>query len=498
MKKITANFHLVAVLAGSLFLYLAFPTSNASIDGYTYAASVKYGEELFHPHHLLYNLQGYALHRAVSSFFDEADALYFMIGLNGIYAFLILVVLLFCLRKMGAEKRKVPWLLMIAAFSFGPWRFATENETYILPILLSVTASYFWINGLQNRKGSQFALSGFFAALAILFHQLHIFWWLGLLAGCLLLKGPGEVKRAVVFTAPALIIPLAYLLALHHLGLELSLAQLQQYALHEYMRGNASAGIGYMSFVLTPISLFRSFFQVHGYVWKMLLIEKAFWIPAIISLFLAIAGLFFLLKRKWQLNRTFLPVAEIHLLILLLTLVFAFLSYGNAEFLAGIPVILVILMACFKYVSTRGLAAIGGALLVWNFWFGIWPLYHFGMQQDEMIARYMMSSPESVFILEDPVRPASIMYYQSHTAPLSAFRCERIDSSEIRLMVEEASVSGKAVFSNCGGQPQVMSRAALLAAEGSAGVLSDFETEVADSAQSFNGWHFLYTVRNRQ
>ena len=53
-------------------------------------------------------------------------------------------------------------------------RYVTEGETYIIPLFFSLMASYG-----ASRKQSAFGCS-MLAALACLFHQIHVFWWMGL------------------------------------------------------------------------------------------------------------------------------------------------------------------------------------------------------------------------------------------------------------------------------------------------------------------------------
>ncbi len=79
----------------------------------------------------------------------------------------------------------MPAWLLLAGSCFGVLRFATENETYIQPLLLALLASVAWAQSLQTEKNARrwLLLAGLLAALACLVHQLMVWWWLGLLLG---------------------------------------------------------------------------------------------------------------------------------------------------------------------------------------------------------------------------------------------------------------------------------------------------------------------------
>src|SRR5690349_13241780 len=132
------------VLLFFMLLYLLFPTANSTLDAWYYAACVKHGKDLFLPHHLLYNAFGYLLHKAVQLTGFSPDALAFLKVLNALFAVACLAVLNALLKQLHyTEMRRVGWLL-VAGASFGVWRFATENEVYLLPILLCLCASLCW------------------------------------------------------------------------------------------------------------------------------------------------------------------------------------------------------------------------------------------------------------------------------------------------------------------------------------------------------------------
>ena len=58
MKK-----YILIIISGIILFYLLFPTNNSTLDAYGYAASIKYGFDLFKPHHLFYNVFLYVINK---------------------------------------------------------------------------------------------------------------------------------------------------------------------------------------------------------------------------------------------------------------------------------------------------------------------------------------------------------------------------------------------------------------------------------------------------
>ena len=191
-----------------LLAYLLFPSHNSSIDAYYYAASIRHSGELFHPHHLLYNLSGFLFLKAVHLFGIFPDVLSFLKGVNALVAALCLVIVRHIFRQMGRDHSEISGLLILTGSSFALWRYATENETYLIPLAFSLMASSFFLYYLNGRKLRYLFIAGTFGSLAILYHQIHFFWWLGLCIGVVI-----HVRRwraFVLYSLPILLVPLVY------------------------------------------------------------------------------------------------------------------------------------------------------------------------------------------------------------------------------------------------------------------------------------------------
>jgi hypothetical protein len=140
-------------------IYLVFLNNNSSLDAYGYASYVKQGENLFLSHHLLYNAIGFLWVKFIE-LFGSFDTLLTLKAMNAALASASLLVLGIILKQHGFGLKKVcAWLCFVGS-SWGVMRFATENETYIAPILFSLLASLYLLKHLKNKKEHQILLSG--------------------------------------------------------------------------------------------------------------------------------------------------------------------------------------------------------------------------------------------------------------------------------------------------------------------------------------------------
>jgi hypothetical protein len=264
-------------------IYCLFFSKVSSVDGFGFAYLIKEGEDLFLSHHLLYNFFGFIWVRFVHYFFD-LDTLWLLKVMNSLAAGVSLMLLEKILKKRGVETLKRILWVVFAGSSWGFMRFATENETYILPICFSLLGSLWIVNYLSNKKSFFLFLAGFFAAFAALVHQIHFFWWLGILV-VLLLKDR-SLKRLAIYFLPAIIVPGIYFCAfVFYQNNSFSFVSLIQFIFHDYQSGVAEFSIESKNFLLTPISFIRTFVQIHGYMYNFF--KENWWF--IFSLTLSIA-----------------------------------------------------------------------------------------------------------------------------------------------------------------------------------------------------------------
>jgi hypothetical protein len=87
-------------------------------DSYGYGASVKYGEDLFQPHHLLYTGLNYLFYQPFVMLFPALDALRFMQLLNALFSIASLFLLMRMLISKGVNDIHAGWLTFAVGCSF--------------------------------------------------------------------------------------------------------------------------------------------------------------------------------------------------------------------------------------------------------------------------------------------------------------------------------------------------------------------------------------------
>jgi hypothetical protein len=92
MKKIINKVSITHVIIFLTFFYLLFPTENSSLDAYLYASHIKFNENLFSPHHLLYNAFLYVLIYPIKQLYSNVDILLLSKHINSIFLLLNLIV----------------------------------------------------------------------------------------------------------------------------------------------------------------------------------------------------------------------------------------------------------------------------------------------------------------------------------------------------------------------------------------------------------------------
>jgi len=491
----------VAVAGLLTALCLALPTANATGDAWYYAACARWGQELWQPHHLLYNYFGWLWLRLVgASGVAGPLALTWLQQLNALAAGASLLALGRLLRQAGTPAAAIAaWLLLVGS-CFGMLRFATENETYMQPLMLALLASLAWAQALYaeaGRRSGWLMLAGLLAALACLVHQLMVWWWLGLLLGLRPWRGRPALGAALAYGLPALLVPLAYALAAPG-GWVLGTVR---FALHDYLTGGARVELGAKDLLLTVINLGRTAAQVHGNLlpllhrWPLLLGGCA-----LASLALAAYGLLGV-RRGLARPGPAAPspartVRRTHALIGLLHLGFAVQAAGNAEFMVMLPALAAVALAggaLLPWPPAR-IAALGTALLGWNLAFGLVPahLLDYTGTGPALRAR-VLAAPGAWFLLRDPNPLRNQLHYFTGR-PASAPRIvglARRDSTAFRGWLAGRLAAGDTIYTDALGGYQPFDRARLTQGNQAARLLAGQLAERVDSFATLSGPRYL-------
>lgn len=496
---------------------LALPTANATGDAWYYAACARWGQELWQPHHLLYNGIGWLWLRLVGAGGPAPaglPALAWLQSLNALAAGGCLLALAPLLRRAGAPRATVPAWLLLTGSCFGVLRFATENETYIQPLLLALLASLAWAQSLQDEEKAWrwLLLAGLLAVLACLVHQLMVWWWLGLLLGLRPWRDRPALAAAACYAAPALLVPLAYAWAAPG-----GVGGLVRFALHDYLTGNARVELGGKALLITAISLVRTAVQVHGNLlpllhrWPLLLGGVS-----VISLALGTYGALGA-RATWRkptldpaptpcptpplptqsLNHSIThSLRRTHALIGALHLGFAAQAAGNAEFMVMLPALAAVALAGGWLVAwpPRRVAAAGVALLSWNLAFGLIPTHFLDYNSTGPALRArVLSQPSAWFLLRDPnLLRNQLQYYtgRPNAAP-RVMGLARPDTTAFHQWLAARLAAGDTVYTDALGGYRPFDRAQLTQGDAAARLLAGFAAGRVDSFSTFFGPRYL-------
>ncbi len=471
------------------FLLYAFgATNNSSLDAWAYATDVSKGDNLFAPHHLFYSLLGY-LWVGVINIFIDADVLLLLKLLNAVFAAATLFILFRFLGVFSNNPRINLLLVALVGSSWGIMRFATENETYIVPLFFSLLGSFLLIKG-KSKKDIIF--SGLFAALATLFHQVMFFWWFGLML-CQIFKR--NFKNVILFALPALIVPIVYSLVVYFKYETLSTDLLFRFVFSDYYSGAASLELGAKSILLLFIGAIRSFVQVHGYIGNLLIESYWFWIAGFIAVVMIVSGLFVLVRNFRFLNLKKKPILWFYLVIALFQLAFALLAGGNSEFLVMLPVLVAIILIYVENISNAALGLIVAGIFIWNTSFGLIPLKYKTLDGSSMVVNHIASnSKKSVYILYSLPRIENELNYKGvkNNSILIKYNQQGVSIADtINVLLK----NGYSVYTDVYNRPKTLSRENMVFdLNDIQRVFENYRIEPTDSVRSISGEYYLHSI----
>ena len=501
LPKTLENITLLLFIAIAFLFYAYLPTHNSTVDAYYYASCIKYGKDLFLPHHLLYNWLGYLLYN-FSVYFDRSiDALALMKLTNALFTSGCLYVFYLILKRLNYSFSEILPTVLIAGFSFGIWRFATENENYIIPVFFSLIGSLLFINFLKKQIILTLFFSGFMASLACLFHQIHFFWWFGLFLGVIFITK--NFKQVLLYTLPALIVPLVYLIVIEfYCKLPITYFNTTHFVFHDFYSGGVTTAIGLDNFYMTGISFIRTFFQVHGI--QIILIKKSLFFLLPILIFIGLSAYIIFknknfVSRNISANQSFIHV---HSAIFILQLAFAFYSVGNAEFMVMLPFLLLLVILFYFEIKKSVLWAAALALIIWNFSYGIYPNHKYDFTGSEKIATKVISNRSDFFIIDNMNLIDNIIYYKTGidtNKNITNAPWERIASnkplSKLSDTIDYLLSRNIKVFTNSVEKPKVMNRASVLVTKSDDEFFSRYLAVKIDSISAFYGKYYLCEIQ---
>ncbi len=427
------------------------------------------------------------------------DVFLLMKVINALAATGILFVLHKILRTVKCDKNNADYYLLIAGGCFAIARFATENETYIIPVLLSMIATLYFIRFYKQKQLHAIALAGLFASLACLYHQIHVFWWFGLWLGMLLIKS--KWKTIMVYTSFGILVPLVYFMVVYfYENKSVTIQSISAFVLRDFFKGNVETNIQVKHFLLAGINTIRSFIQVHGYLLVMIKKHILYVTPAIVSFVLFIISLFHLRKTKKQNDKSFNKIGYTLLVVFCLHWLFALYSVGNAEFMVMLPLLVIVVVSIFFKLKKQVLAMLATALLVWNISYGILPNAFIRFKNSDELASLVLKHPDDLFILKDNKLVENQLYYltsieereQLHKAPSMLKQQHKVLA--LHNKIASYHKAGKNVFTDCIAYPDVISRRKIIENKGDVEFFSEYHLIAVDTITTYTGLNILYKI----
>lgn len=465
--------------------YCCFQTQNANIDSWYYAACVKHGEELINSHHLLYNGIGRVWYLLLSLLYPSIHAL---TALNLMNAFAAVACLFLCykiLLRLNQDSETAFLLTMIGGATFGFMRFATDAETYILPLVFAL-----W-SVLRLLSGDKALVSAaLMAGAAILVHELYIWWALSL--GIYILRTRSLKTTLLKFGIPMLIVPVVYCLAFY---LSDSQQGFTDFIIGRYGDHQASVSLSGAGVLLTIINMIRSVFQIHGqisFVFRQYPVASA-------AVFIAVSGFAIMAIRRLkyfksgQLTREQKPVYQLFLSAFLLFTIFACLSSGNAEFMTMLPFFIIFAWTARpSVIDIPFLKYFFLVLMLWNAATGILPPALLDISRNDRQCEFTEKHrPHAAFLwCSKPLVENMLTYKEGFNVPVDYLHR---DSAEVIKAIE----SGKTVYTDYFNTTTVFSRRGITDKHHLITLKNRFNTVVCDSFDNLWGKNYIWQMSQK-
>lgn len=484
-------FNKKTIFAIIFILYVFLPTNNSSLDAFAYAGYTKYNYNLFTPHHLFSNAIIYILLLPFKLVNINIDTLTFSKIINSLFQLFNLFIFFKLLGILKIKEKKKLLYILALAFSFSLWRYGTENETYIIPITFSLLGSYFFLKNITNNCTTNILASSLFGVFACLFHQIHFFWWLGILIGFYIYTK--NIKTIFQYILPAILVPISYVLVLKwYEQQEVTLFNIQHFVLHDFYKGTVMSNFGWKGIFFQILNTVRTYFQIHPNIYILIKTNWIYLIP-IISFFIISYISFIKLRkatilslRKQDHLKTFI---NIHVLIFILNYLFAFYNYGNIEFMVMLPFLLCLCIATKYVINDKLILTVSILLFIWNFSYGIFPNYKYNYYNDQELVNYMIHNKEKTFIIKRATVLNEYFYKTGIDNPKNILLLHKTSNEKLSEIINEK----KEVYTDVLNKPTILNKEKMTA-QNSLTNFSTYSKELVFSYVGFYGKSSIYKI----
>jgi len=452
-----------------IFIYTVFRNNNPSNDAWAYAASAKWGFELFSPHHLLYNLPGFILTHVLQYLGFSPDVLILMQTLNAIAAGACLWMFYRLLQQEGFVLKQVVTALTAIGSSYVFLRYATENETYIFPLFCMLSALFYWNQYIRYQNLIYLIASGSLMGSGILFHQQQI---ISLIALTLYIF---IYRKLSLRSFMYLILPVIIITGLGYISVwaftDTFTASPLHYFFHDFIQGSASFTPGWKQWILTPVSLIRTGFQLHGNILPIVNENRVLIIGLIISILFVWMAVVLLIKNRHLLR---MPIQKLKLPVYLFIghLVFALWFGANHEFMVPLPVLGAWSLLSFTWTMPSGIVRLFVlGMLIWNISIAMYPQAFMTLSSEQACVEQIQKTPGTVWVLQEANAIRHRLFYDTGVKAENLLQgpawyyAVKGSTEELHKHIDSLLLLGVPVYTDCLNRPQVWSRANWLNAE---------------------------------
>lgn len=459
------------------------------IDSWYYSACVKFKTELFNSHHLIYNYFGYYWFILLQKINPKIEAITALNLLNAIAAIACLYLIYECLIKLKTNATNALWLSLFCGVSFGFMRYATDAETYILPIAFSLGSTLLFI---KNEQKNHLFYAGLLAAIALLFHQVHLWWTIAMFISLLYSK-PFKIKKIVSFTTPLLFVAIIYWIVYKNGHFSFTFFE---FVVGEYGKGNAGFDLSWKAFLLTIINVFRTFIQLHGNIMALFQLYPLVEFTSIsLALAILIRGFIkqdfkYFFQSKQNLNKSFFLMAMI------LQITFAFISSGNAEFMVMLPFLLILsLVSAFQLSDIPFVKHLTVSILIWNLSVAIIPNAILKLNMVEKQTQISIQQEKSYSLWKNkPLVENRMNYIKGFDYETKyLLHLKSISSRTLDSLLENSNT----IYTDLPNSDSQYSRANLLSNHKEIELLANFRLIKYDSFDNIYGKNYIYSIRKR-
>lgn len=151
-----------------LVFFIFIPNKDQAYDSYAFLLDARYGQEIVHPHHLLYNVFRYILYLLSTRIgLDAMKVISLASSVIGAFSLALIFKLL--------RQRTLPEMAltgaMLTGMLFSFWYFSTSVEVNIVSMMFLILSLYF----LMHERGDRNSILAFLLlTIGIMFHQILI------------------------------------------------------------------------------------------------------------------------------------------------------------------------------------------------------------------------------------------------------------------------------------------------------------------------------------